>query len=73
MSLLKQVGAVIDLNSNTIDLKKIETTTTLSVLPSRHVAHKLTVFALGVWKAPPPEQTDVSSENGRVPSCDPAW
>ena len=29
VSLLKQVGAVIDLNSNTMDLKKIETTTTL--------------------------------------------
>ena len=33
VSLLKQVGAVIDLNSNTMDLKKIETTTTLRALP----------------------------------------
>ena len=44
VSLLKQVGAVIDLNSNTMDLKKIETTTTLRTLPSGHVAHKLTEF-----------------------------
>ena len=29
VSLLKEVGAVIDLNSNTMDLKKIETRTTL--------------------------------------------
>ena len=34
VSLLKQVGAVIDLNCNTMDLKKIETTTTLRTLPS---------------------------------------
>ena len=47
VSLLKQVGAVIDLNSNTMDLKKIETTTTLRALPSGHVAHKLTEFAPG--------------------------
>ena len=45
VSLLKQVGAVIDLNSNTMDLKKFETTTTLRALPSGHVAHKLTEFA----------------------------
>ena len=32
VSLLKQVGAVIDLNSNTMDLKKIETTTTFEDL-----------------------------------------
>ena len=50
VSLLKQVGAVIDLNSNTMDLKKIETTTTLRTLPSGHVAHKLTEFALVVGK-----------------------
>ena len=59
VSLLKQVGAVIDLNSNTMDLKKIETTTTLRTLPSGHVAHKLTEFAPGGWKAPTLEQTDL--------------
>ena len=47
VSLLKLVGAVIDFNSNTMDLKKIETTTTLRTLPSGHVAHKLTEFAPG--------------------------
>ena len=51
VSLLKQVGVVIDLNSNTMDLKKIETTTTLRTLPSGHVAHKLTELAPGGWKA----------------------
>ena len=35
----------IDLNSNMMDLKKIETTTTLRTLPSGQVAHKLTEFA----------------------------
>ena len=59
VSLLKQVGAVIDLNSNTMDLKKIETTTTLRTLPSGHVAHKLTEFAPGGWKAPTMEQTEL--------------
>ena len=59
VSLLKQVGAVIDLNSNTMGLKKIETTTTLRALPSRHVAHKLTEFAPGGWKAPTLEQTEL--------------
>ena len=59
VSLLKQVGAVIDLNSNTMDLKKIVTTTTLRTLPSGHVAHKLTEFAPGGWKAPTLEQTDL--------------
>ena len=59
VSLLKQVGAVIDLNSNTMDLKKIETTTTLRVLPSGHVVHKLTEFAPGGWKAPTLEQMEV--------------
>ena len=44
VSLLKQVGAVIDMNSNTMDFKKIETTTTLRTLQSVHVAHKLTEF-----------------------------
>ena len=39
------------LNNNTMELKKIETTTT------GHVAHKLTEFASGGWKAPTPEQT----------------
>ena len=48
-----------DLNSNTMDLKKIETTTTLRTLPSGHVAHKLTEFAPGGWKAPTLEQTDL--------------
>ena len=57
--LLKQVGAVIDLNSNTMDLKKIETTTTLRTLPSGHVAHRLTEFAPDGWKAPTLEQTDL--------------
>ena len=59
VSLLKQVGAVIGLNNNVMDLKKIETTTTLRALPSGHVAHKLTEFAPGVWKAPTPEQTEL--------------
>ena len=59
VSLLKQVGAVIDLNSNTMDLKKIETTTTVRTLPSGHVARKLTEFAPGGWKAPTLEQTDL--------------
>ena len=59
VSLLKQVGAVINLNSNTMDLKKIETTTTLRTLPSGHVAHKLTEFAPDGWKAPTLEQTDL--------------
>ena len=59
VSLLKQVGAVIDLNSNTMDLKKIETTTTSRTLPSGHVAHKLTEFASGGWKAPTLEQTEL--------------
>ena len=59
VSLLKQVGAVIDLNSNTMDLKKIETTTTLRTLPSGHVAHKLSEFAPGGWKAPTMEQTEL--------------
>ena len=55
VSLLKQVRAVIDLNSDTMELKRIETTTSLRVLPSGHVAHKLT--ASGGWRAPTPEQT----------------
>ena len=59
VSLLKQVGPVIDLNSNTMDFKKIETTTTLRALPSGHVAHKLTEFAPAGWKAPTPEQTEL--------------
>ena len=42
VSLLKQVGAVMDLNNNTMDPKKIETRTSLRVLPTGHVAHKLT-------------------------------
>ena len=59
VSLLKQVAAVIDLNSNTMDLMKIETTTTLRTLPSGHVAHKLTKLAPLGWKAPTLEQTDL--------------
>ena len=59
VSLLKQVGAVVDLNNNMMDLKKIETTTSLRALPSGHVAHKLTEFAPGAWKAPAPEQTQL--------------
>ena len=59
VSLLKQVGAVIGLNKNMMDLKKVETTTTLRALPSGDVAHKLTEFALGDWKAPTPEQTEL--------------
>ena len=74
VSLLKQVGAVIELNSNTMDLKKIETTTTLRTLPSGHVAYKLTEFALGGWKASTLEQTDLFQvKNRRVPSRDSAW
>ena len=42
-----------------MDLKKIETTTTLRTLPSGHVAHKLTEFAPDGWKAPTLEQTDL--------------
>ena len=57
VSLLKQVGAVIDLYNNTMELKKIGATTALRVLPTGHVAHKLTEFACGGWKAPTPEQT----------------
>ena len=52
VSLLKQVGAVIDLNNNTMELKKIETTTSLRVLPTGHVAHKLSEFALGGGESP---------------------
>ena len=59
VSLLKQVGAVNDLNSNTMDLRKIETTTSLRAMPSGYVAHKLTEFAPGGWKAPTPGQTEL--------------
>ena len=55
------------LNSNTMDLRKIETTTSLRALLSGHVAYKLTEFAAGGWRAPTLEQmklfqvrTDVS-------------
>ena len=47
VSLLEQVGAVIDLNNNTMELKKIGATTALTILPTGHVAHKLTEFASG--------------------------
>ena len=56
VSLLTQVGAV-----NTMDLKNIETT--LRVLPSGHVAHKLTEFAPGGWEVPTPEQTELFQVN----------
>ena len=59
VSLLKQFGDVIDLNNNMMDLKNIETTTSLRALPSGNVAHKLTEFAPGGWKAPTPEQTEL--------------
>ena len=55
VSLLKQVGAVIDLNNNMIDLKKIETTTSLRAL----LSGKMTEFASGGWKAPAQEQTEL--------------
>ena len=42
-----------------MNLKKIETTTTLSALLSGHVVHKLAEFAPGGWKAPTPEQTEL--------------
>ena len=48
---------MIDLNNNTLELKKIGATTALRMLPTGHVAHKLTEFASGGWKAPTPEQT----------------
>ena len=74
VSQLKQVGAVIDLNNNTMDFKRIETTTTLRAFPTGHLAHKLTEFSPGGWKGPK-TGTDgaVSSENGCVPSCDSGW
>ena len=56
VSLLKQVGTVINLNNDIMEFKKIESTTSLRVLPSGRVAHKLTEFATGDWKAPTPEQ-----------------
>ena len=59
MSLLEQVGAVIDLNNHMMDLKKIETTTTLRALPSGHVAHKLTEFAPGGRRVRTPEHTEL--------------
>ena len=68
VSLLTQIGAVIDLNSNTMDLKKIETTTTLRTLPSGHVAHRLTEFAPDGWKAPTLEKTDLFEVKTDVPS-----
>ena len=48
---------MIDLNNDTMELKKIEITTSLRVLSSGHVAHKLNEFAHGGWKAPTLEQT----------------
>ena len=51
VSLLKQVGAVIDLNNDMMELKRIEMATLLRVLQRSHVAHKLTEFAPGGWRA----------------------
>ena len=51
VSILKQVGTLIDLNND------IETTTSLRVLSSRHVAHKLIEFVPDCWKALTPWQT----------------
>ena len=66
VSLLRQVGAVIDLNNNTMELKKIGATTALRILPTGHVAHKLTEFASGGWKAPTPEQTKLFQAGSHV-------
>ena len=66
VSLLRQVGAVIDLNNNTMELKKIGATTALRILPTGHVAHKLTEFASGGWKAPTPEQTKLFQTRSHV-------
>ena len=57
VSLLRQVGAVIDLNNNTMELKKTGATTAMRILPTGHVAHKLTEFDSGGWRAPTHEQT----------------
>ena len=59
VSLLKQVGAVIDLNNNTMEFKKIGATMALRILPTGHVAHKLTEFASGGWKAATTEWTEL--------------
>ena len=48
---------MIDLNNHTMELKKIEATTSLRVLPTGHVAHNLTEFAPGGRKVPTREQT----------------
>ena len=66
VSLLKQVGAVIDLNNNTMELKKIGATTALRILPTGHVAHKFTKFAFGGWKAPTPEQTKLFLKHAQM-------
>ena len=66
VSLLRQVGAVIDLNNNTMELKKIGTTTALRILSTGHVAHQLTEFASGGWKAPTPEQTKLFQARSHV-------
>ena len=66
VSLLRQVGAVIDLNNNTMELKKIGATMALRTLPTGHVAHKLTEFASGWWKAPTPEQTKLFQARSHV-------
>ena len=66
VSLLKQVGAVIDLNNNTTELNKIGATTALRILPTGHVAYKLTEFASGGWKAPSPEQTKLFQARSHV-------
>ena len=66
VSLLRQVGAVIDLNNNTMELKKIGTTTALRILSTGHVAHKLTEFASGGWEAPTLEQTKLFQARSHV-------
>ena len=66
VSLLRQVGAVIDLNNNTMELAKTGATTALRILPTGHVARKLTEFASGGWNAPTPEQTKLFQARSHV-------
>ena len=49
-----------------MELKKIGATTALRILPTGHVAHKLTEFASGGWKAPTPEQTKLFQARSHV-------
>ena len=66
VSLLRQVGAEIDLNNNTMELKKIGATTALRILPTGHVAHKLIEFGSGGWKAPTLGQTKLFQARSHV-------